>query len=397
MNIVFFAHPSFLGQQSMSRYVRWLAEGMRQRGHTVEVWSPSPTFFNLSLNVGLKKWLGYIDQYIMFPMEVKRRRNKIPKNTLFVFTDHALGPWIRLIGDQASIIHCHDFLAQFSALGKYTENYTGFTGRKYQKFIRRGYTQGRNYISVSKKTKEDLHKFLHFQPKISVVVYNGLNSAFQPGDLEQARVILEDKTGIDLSKGYILHIGGNQWYKNRVGLIEIYNAWRLISKSSIPLLMIGQSPSPKLRAACIHSSYKADIHLLSNINDDILQLSYIGASVFLFPSIAEGFGWPIAEAMASGCPVITTNEAPMTEVAGDAAFFIAKRPAEISKVPNWATEAAKVVSEVLGLSINQRAKIIQAGIENAERFNTKKTLDEIEKIYSNVLEEELKQQTKEVL
>jgi glycosyltransferase involved in cell wall biosynthesis len=74
------------------------------------------------------------------------------------------------------------------------------------------------------------------------------------------------------------------------------------------------------------SPYKADIHWLSGIDDEHVAHAYSGAAVFLFPSLGEGFGWPIAEAMASGCPVVTTDEAPMTEVAGEAGFLIPRRP-----------------------------------------------------------------------
>ena len=64
--------------------------------------------------------------------------------------------------------------------------------------------------------------------------------------------------------------------------------------------------------------------------DDLVKMAYVGASLFLFPSLAEGFGWPIAEAMASGCPVITTNKRPMTEVTKGTGRLIEKMPKEIS-------------------------------------------------------------------
>ena len=133
MNIVFFTHPDFLGHVSMPRFSRMMEEGMKKRGHKTEVWTPKPRFFKLPVPKAVKKWLGYIDQYVIFPMETRRRLKKWPKNTLFVFTDNALGPWVPLVTHLPHVMHCHDFMAQESALGLVPENPTGWTGKQYQK------------------------------------------------------------------------------------------------------------------------------------------------------------------------------------------------------------------------------------------------------------------------
>jgi hypothetical protein len=143
LKLVFFTHPSFIGSQSMPRYATLLAEGMKRRGHQVELWYPQAGFFRLPSPSLLKKWLGYIDQYIVFPKQVRRRIKKCSPDTLFVFTDHALGPWVPLVSDRPHIIHCHDFLAQRSALGKFIANPVSWTGRQYQAFIRKGYKKGK--------------------------------------------------------------------------------------------------------------------------------------------------------------------------------------------------------------------------------------------------------------
>jgi len=88
--------------------------------------------------------------------------------------------------------------------------------------------------------------------------------------------------------------------------------------------------------------------------------------------------------MASGCPVITTNEAPMTEVAGNAAYFITKRPSNESDLKAWVQESIIVLDKVVALSIEERQKIIDLGLENAKRFDTKKALSHIEEIYSKI-------------
>src|SRR5690349_7566909 len=100
----------------------------------------------------------------------------------------------------------------------------------------------------------------------------------------------------------------------------MYDAWCRTTSNPLPLLLIGLPPSEPIRTAYEASPYKSDIHLISNADNKIVNMAYSAATVFLFPSKAEGFGWPVAEAMCSGCPVITTDEAPMTEVAGGAGF-----------------------------------------------------------------------------
>lgn len=385
MHLVFFTHPSFLHSQSMPRFASMLTKGMVQRGHTVEIWSPRPQLYTLPVPAAFKKWLGYMDQYILFPGEVRRKLSKVPSETLFVFTDHALGPWIPLVKDRPHIIHCHDFLAQRSALGEIPENPTSKSGQQYQAFIRRGYQQGKNFISVSQKTKDDLHQFLKAAPHISEVVYNGMNQQIQKADISIARKKLGEQIMTDLVPGYILHVGGNQWYKNRSGVIDIYTAWRAYSKHILPLVMIGAAPSDALQKAKNKSPYKADIHFISGMNDEGVQLAYSGASLFLYPSLAEGFGWPIAEAMAAGCPVVTTGEAPMNEVGGQAAVYIPRTPYKEADSIGWAKQCANIVEHVINLDATQRNNIIQAGLKNVQRFNTSASLDKIESIYKQIL------------
>jgi glycosyltransferase involved in cell wall biosynthesis len=387
MNIVFFSNPDFMGAEklpqftSMPRFTAMLADGMTERGHRVKIWSPGAKFFNLPIRGSVKKWLGYVDQYVIFPAAVKRMMKECPEDTLYVFTDQAQGPWVRLVEKQKHVMHCHDFMAQFSALDLIPEFKTSWTGKKYQKFIRSGYHKAKNFISVSHKTSKDLVQLIGERAKTSSVVYNGLDDSYKPLDRTRSRTILTNKVGVDLTGGYLMHIGGNQWYKNRMGVLEIYNAWRDLG-NKLPLLLIGAKPSEELAAAISISNYKKDIQAVSGLSDIYVRHAYAGASLFLFPSIAEGFGWPIAEAMASGCLVLTTGEAPLNEVAGDAGFFIPKRSIEN---PNaWAKDAAIVVNNILNLPAPEYDKAIAASLENVKRFDLTNALNQIENIYHEI-------------
>ena len=380
MKIIFFAHPLFLGSHSMSRFAGMLADGMGKRGHHVEIWRPDALFSRLPVT-RIKKWLGYIDQYLIFPLLVKAKMLSKDNNVLYVLSDHALGPYMGLIHRKRHIIHCHDFLAQKSALGQLAENPTSSTGKIYQAYIRRGYQKGKHFISVSKQTKADLEKFLPVPPIISEMIYNGLSSSFQPSIDQHALQLLSAKLNLPLNGGFIMHVGGNQWYKNRSGIILIYNQWRAEYKHYLPLVLIGEEPSPVLKELRKQSDFRDDIHFITGLSNAEIRVAYTAATLFIFPSLAEGFGWPIAEAMASGIPVITTDEAPMTEVAGAAAFLLKRKPLSFPEENEWAINSAAILNQVVSLSPSAREIVINQGIQNCKRFDMEEALDHIERVY----------------
>lgn len=383
MKIVFFAHPLFLGSHSMQRFAAMLADGMEKRGHHVETWRPHALFSKLPVK-SIKKWLGYIDQYLVFPLGVSVKMLFKDKNVLYVLTDHALGPYMQLIHRRRHVIHCHDFLAQRSALGQLSENPTSFSGRIYQSYISHGYQKGRHFISVSNQTKMDLEKFLTATPISSEMIYNGLDSSFKPFIDQPTLTRLSVKLNLALRAGFLMHVGGNQWYKNRAGIILLYDQWRAAYPHQLPLLLIGEKPSSLLLSLREQSAFKDDIHFITGMSDEEIRVAYTAATLFIFPSLAEGFGWPIAEAMASGIPVITTDEAPMTEVAGNAAFLIGRKPSSSKEEHNWAINSAAVLDKVLSLSVSAREDVIKAGLENCKRFDMENALDHIEGVYMKI-------------
>lgn len=384
MKIVLFTHPSFLEHQSMPRYANMLLNGMKERGHEVVIWSPKARFYKLPLMKSFKKWLGYVDQYIVFPIEVKLKLYKSSNDTLFVFADQALGPWVPLVNNKKHVVHCHDFLALKSALGMIPENPTSFTGKLYQNYIRKGFSKGKYFISISKKTQQDLHKFHLGKIVNSVVCYNGLSRPFFSLPRQESRDLLGTKLNIVLSNGYIMHIGGNQYYKNRKGVLEIYESWRSMYNIKIPLVLIGEQPSNELIIMRQKSLFKDEIHFIADLSDNYVNIAYSGASCLLFPSLDEGFGWPIIEAMASGCPVITTNKAPMNEVGGMAAFYIHKKPTDTAHWQLWKENGALMVEKVLTLNSFQQNEANERSFSQSQKFTAENSINAIEAIYKEI-------------
>lgn len=387
MNIIIFTHPDFVGSKSMARSTSLIYETMTKLGHETRIIKPKPVFYTLGINSLTKKWLGYIDQYLLFPIWVKWRVIPTSKDCLFVFVDQALGPWVPLIKGYKHIVHCNDFLALKSAHGLIKENPTGISGVMYQKFIKWGFRQSKNFISISQSTKFDLENFVGLKPKISEVVYLANSQSFLILDAKESRLKVEKRIGQSLNDGYILHVGGNQWYKNRKGVMEIYEAFRKKYSIRVPLILLGIEPEGKLAELIQNSSYKGDIFTIINPENDFLNYAYSGASVFLFPSLAEGFGWPIIEAMSSGCPVITTNQNPMKEVGGEAAYYIPVRYLDSKLSTNsWSNECAKIVKDVVCFSETDKHICKNRGLENCERFDLDIYAVETERIYKRVME-----------
>ena len=132
--------------------------------------------------------------------------------------------------------------------------------------------------------------------------------------------------------------------------------------------------------------YQSQVHIINGVSDEQLKQLYSNAEFLLFPSLEEGFGWPIAEAMASGCPVVTTGKAPMTEVGSNAALYISRLSAthfEDIKYNQWIEESASKIFEKL-YNMDLRSEMVAAGLKNARRFEPNKSFDKIDKIYHKV-------------
>lgn len=122
--------------------------------------------------------------------------------------------------------------------------------------------------------------------------------------------------GLDPSARLLLHVGNNAAYKNRLGALDVFS--RLADFTDLHLVLVGPPPTGALRAA---AARLPRVHFAGPVDDAQLSGLYRRAAAFLFPSLYEGYGMPVLEAMAAGCPVVCSTAPALVEVAGDAARF----------------------------------------------------------------------------
>jgi len=111
---------------------------------------------------------------------------------------------------------------------------------------------------------------------------------------------------------------------------------------------------------------------LTGTSNEELETLYSNALALIFPSLEEGFGWPIAEAQACGCPVATTNRPPMTEVAGGTVIFFD---------PDDPVGAAQAIAA----GLRQREQLSEEGLKNVARFDEEKIVEEYRSLYASIL------------
>jgi glycosyltransferase involved in cell wall biosynthesis len=368
-------------QASMLRYASMLDRELRMRGHQVTVISPPAVILrHFGRGTSLEKWLAYVDKYIFAPAYLRRYlRSRAGEIDLVHVCDHSNSMYLKLVGSVPSVITCHDLIAIAAAQGKYPGVSISRTGRMLQRWIASGLLQARYVICVSGKTQDDLLALAAAagpgQQRQTSVVYNSLNWNFHQVSPEETRAVLERRDLAQVGE-YLLHIGNNSWYKNREGVVRIFAQLKQSPRfARTRLLLAGKPWDARLRELIEASNVAGDTFELNGATDEEVRALYSGAMALLFPSRQEGFGWPILEAQACGCPVITTNRAPMTEVAGGAAILVDPDDHRVA--------AQTILSEL------ERLKCLPAeGLSNVTLFSTDRIMDGYLEAYRRVLEQQ---------
>lgn len=314
-------------QESMQRFTQMMERGLLGRGHEVTVASPKVRFGGLLgayRYSGLRKYLGYLDKYLLFPRQLRRSLQESGADIVHI-TDHANACYAGLWPER-SLVTCHDLLQIRASLGELPQQKLGRAGKQYQAWIRKHIAQTRHCACVSEKTAQDLSRLTGMTPERLRVIPNALNATFTKCPEAEAVRRIEQWSGRQepwvQHDGFVLNVGGGQWYKNRPGLLRLHAQLEKRLGRVHPLVMVGKALSPADLSLATSLGIAPRIHSLQGVPHPVLEALYSLAAALLFPSLEEGFGWPNAEAQACGCPVITSKRSPMQEVAGPHALLI---------------------------------------------------------------------------
>lgn len=273
------------------------------------------------------------------------------------------------------IVTCHDLINL-----TYPEHYSswssgGVAGRRW--LDSRRYSRAAHIIAVSETTARELVAKLAIPRERITVVRHGLDlsrlsSAPQPNDPQ-----IRERYGVG-SRPYLVYVGGGDWRKNPEGMLKALAILRQRDRGGEPrLVWAGRLSSSERRTVeRLAETYRVrdGVHRLGWIPDEELWPLIRGAVALLFVSRAEGFGYPVVEAMALGCPVIAADRSSTVEIAGDAACVVdPERPETIADAVTMLMRDA-----------DRRRCLVDRGLIRSRAFDLCRLADETLDVYLRV-------------
>lgn len=363
-------------QPSMLLYAEGLASGLRARGISADILQPPVRLGKLLPRTSrLFKWAGYVDKLVLFPLELlfTLPLQKGGRSTVLHLCDHSNSPYAFFSRSLPVITTCHDAGAIRGALGELDDCPASAFGKILQRWICAGLRRSAHIACVSKATQQDvLRLVVHGKnPPVSVVP-NGFNRPIGTQSEETSLALLKKDHARLLENPYILHVGSGLARKNREATVRIFSRFR--GKVPSRLVFAGEPLSAPLQdlIRSLHLT-EDDVVSIPSAPDELLEALYQKAYALLFPTRFEGFGWPVIEAQACGCPVLTTNVSSLPEVAGEGALIRSPLDEDgfledLFSLQNPATRQA----------------LISRGRENASRFSLEKMTNQFIALYQEL-------------
>jgi len=353
----------------MLHFGRMMLDGLRESGVDAMLIRP-PAVFGRTRFFGATaaKWLGYIDKFILFRWRLWRGLAARP--AVVHICDHSNAIYARGVRPFPLLITCHDLFSVRAALGEETDCPPSLTGRILQRWILRGLKSADVIACVSNSTAEDVKRLVancSDRSRVAVVPL-GLNRPFRPISGELAHARLEQIGSLDLSRPFVLHVGSNTPRKNRAGVLRIFA--RLQQNWNGQLVLAGELLNTELQRTADYFGISDRIVQIEHVDGDLLEALYTLAVALLFPSRFEGFGWPIIEANACGCPVVCSNSGPLPEVGGDAALFH-----DVDDEVGFANDLLRLTNP------EERARWSAKALENAKPFSAERMIAAYRELY----------------
>jgi len=303
-----------------------------------------PALKKLSLSIILETKIPVmISRYLPF-------RHKITKGTIF----HS--SYYRLASGAKNIVTIHDFTYEYYRKG--LAKWVHTTQKSYV------IKNASGIICISDNTRKDLYDFF---PNINVpveVIYNGRSDDFHV--LAETHQYCEQVNKLSSAK-FVLFVGARAGYKNFVALVEA-----LIPCDGVTLVIVGSDLNSE-ETSYLKQKISGRFVFLGFVEATQLNELYNQAFCFIYPSEYEGFGIPVIEAMAAGCPVIAMAKSSIPEVAGNAGLLYEHLNSQVL------LDYFSMLDDNL-----QRDKLIEKGIEHAAHFSWDKCYAETVNFYKKV-------------
>ena len=357
------------GQFSIPAFVSTLESGLRRLGHEVESVAPQASRRGRALRPVLGRRTAFFDKFVAFPPKL---RQKAKRFDVVQIAEHGYALYESVLRNKPHAVTCHDLIVAKAALGEIDDWPLGSAAKQYQFSILKHLAKCDRVPCASVATQEDVLRLVNRDHAKTPLLYDGFLR--QTPKMESAEAIaLLKSVGVDPGGEWLLHVGGNQPNKNKVGVMRIYaELQKLQPDRKIGLVMAGASPPEDALAIRDSLAHPELVQILNRPSDEVIRALYSTAAALLFPSTYEGFGLPIIEAQAAGCPVITTNRPPMSEVAGDAAILVE---------PEDPAGAANIIAE----RWNSIRDLIPCGAKNIVRFATDTMVAGYEALYREMV------------
>mgnify|MGYP001572978739 CR=1 FL=1 len=243
----------------------------------------------------------------------------------------------------------------------------------YQLKLWGGYSikKAKKIITISKSSKNDIIKAYGVSEDKIEVIYPGIKQVVSARNEVSDMNELNKKFGVD--DEYILFVGTLQPRKNIEKLVEAFST---IKNKKLKLVIVGKKGwmFEDILKAPGRYGVSDRVKFLENVSDDDLPSFYKNAICFVLPSLYEGFGLPVLEAMQYGCPVLTSNISSLPEAGGDAAIYF-----DPENTQDIAGKIEKVVNDD-----KLRREMIKKGHEQVKKFSWEKTARETLKVLEEV-------------
>ncbi|GAH72875.1 unnamed protein product, partial [marine sediment metagenome] len=227
-------------------------------------------------------------------------------------------------------------------------------------------------IAVSESTKSDLLNYLKIPESKISVIYNGVNhNVFKPYRVRPYHVRLHYRQ-------YILYVGSERRRKNLGRLFESFAALRQEFPELKLVKVGGPGRSERFRRDTLKTLSRLgiteDVIFVDHISEKDLAYYYSSATLLAYPSLYEGFGLPPLEAMACGCPVVTSNTSSLPEVVGEAGIMVN---------PYDTRSLVQAMRQVLTDS-ELRDSMVRKGLEQSKKFSWESTAKLTLQVYNKV-------------